>query len=324
MLIYKEAGALLFGTRLKRLSENFLSDLLKIYQGENIQFEIAWFPVFYLLDKDHEVTISGIAGSLDITHSGASQIVTSLKKKGFVQISQVSKDKRIKTVSLTTKGRKKISAIKPIWRAVQESIDDIVDSGGKRNRILCLVDELEEIMAQVNLVELVQKRLSLQKFLEQIDIVEYQDTFHDSFMALVLRWISENPETLPEEVNWVNHTRREVIEQGNAVIYMAAHLGEVISACVATIDSKKHCSTLTSIFERSRVSDNITRVLLDKVTRELEKRNIKKITTTVDISRSDILTILQEKMFKLMDIEKGMARGNTCIRLSRQLGKETT
>ena len=51
MSIYKKTGVLLFGTRLKRLSDKFLSDLSKIYKDEDIRFEAGWFPVFYLLDS---------------------------------------------------------------------------------------------------------------------------------------------------------------------------------------------------------------------------------------------------------------------------------
>jgi len=83
MSIYENAGTLFLGTRLKRLSDQFLSDLSKIYQGAGICLTAG--SGFYLLDTREDVTISLIAKQLEITHSGASQMVTSLKKRGLLR-----------------------------------------------------------------------------------------------------------------------------------------------------------------------------------------------------------------------------------------------
>lgn len=332
MSIYKKTGALLFGTRLKRLSDKFFTDLSEIYKEENISFEASWFPVFYLLDSHHEVTISCIARQLEITHPGASQMVTSLKKKGFVQISKVCEDKRIKTVTLTTRGMEILAEIKPIWHALQESMvamDDRVDSSGPSSKILRLLDDLEEGMAGIDLVGLVQKKLRLNQFLEKIDIIEYTDEFHEPFMALVLDWISENPEAMPENINWINHTRQEVFESRNTIVFLAVHQGQLISACVATLDLKKnpkkdskknpenHDSELLLMVDKSRISDNIIQVLLDKMGHELEKRKVVCITTKIDINNSGLLKKFQNNKFKLMGIKKNGDGNNACMLLSR-------
>jgi DNA-binding MarR family transcriptional regulator len=328
MSIYKKTGALLFGTRLKRLSEKFFSDLSEIYKEEDINFETSWFPVFYLLDSQHEITISYIARQLEITHSGASQMVTSLKKKGFVQISQVCEDKRIKTVTLTLQGEKKLAEIKPIWHALQESMVDIndgVDPGGPF-KIFGLLDDLEERVSSINLVGLVQKKLRLNQFLEKIEILEYTDELHELFMALVLGWISENPEAMPENINWINHTRQAVLENQDTVVFLAVHKGVIIGACVATMnpkkdpenhDSESFLSELTLMIDKIRVSDNIVQVLLDKMVHELKKRRVTRIITKIDINNSGLLKRFQKNKFKLMEIKKNGSGKNVCMRLSR-------
>lgn len=338
MSVYKKTGALFLGTRLKRLSDKFFTDLSEIYKAENISFEISWFPVFYLLDSQHEVTISYIARQLEITHSGASQMVTSLKKKGLVQISKVCEDKRIKTVTLTAQGRGKLAQIKPIWNALQESMVDMdrVDPDGPK--ILGLLDDLEEGMAGINLVGLVQKKLSLNQFLEKIEIIEYTDEFHESFMALVLGWISENPEAMPENINWINHTRQAVLENQDTVVFLAVHKGVMIGACVANMnpgkDPENHDSEsflselsrseltrseLTLMVDKIRGSDNIVQVLLGKMVHELEKRRVTCINSKIDINNSGLLKRFQKNKFKLMEIKKNGSGKNTCMRLSRIL-----
>ncbi len=319
MSIYKKTGALLFGTRLKRLSDQFLSDLSVIYRNADIHFEATWFPVFYLLDTRQEVTISSIARLLEITHSGASQMVTSLKKKGFVQISQVCADKRLKTVSFTAKGEEKLKEIKPVWYALQETMDVMVSSKGDHSRILDLLEVLEEDMARINLVETVEKRLQFNQFLEEIEVIPYREEMHDLFMSLVLKWLSENPDTVPRDIGWINHTQQEVITTENTLIFMAVHPGEILSACVATLDSLNSCAELSLIFEQSRVSNHLIQVLLDKVICALEGRGVAMVTTKASLVQSNMLKILQKNDFKLMKIGKNSVQDNTCTHLSRNL-----
>ena len=63
----------------------------------------------------NNVTISAIAKPLEITHSGASQMVTSLNKKGVVEISQVREGKHLKTFAFTARGEEKLKGIKQVW-----------------------------------------------------------------------------------------------------------------------------------------------------------------------------------------------------------------
>jgi len=46
MNIYADAGLLILGTRMKRISDRFLSEVSKIYKERKIGFEPVWFPVF--------------------------------------------------------------------------------------------------------------------------------------------------------------------------------------------------------------------------------------------------------------------------------------
>ena len=317
MSIYENAGTLFLGTRLKRLSDQFLSDLSKIYQGAGICFEPSWFPVFYLLDTREDVTISLIAKQLEITHSGASQMVTSLKRKGFVEITQVCEDKRLKTVTFTPRGREKLKEIKPVWAALQESMVDLLTPGGERSRVIGLLEELEEDMARMNLVAVVQQRLLFNQFLAEIDIVAYTEMLHEPFMALVFNWIAENPHTIPRDVSWMNETCLTVSRPGTPFIYMAVHRGEVVSACVATLDPLVNGVELSLAFDNARFSIPLIQALLDKMCNDLEKKNVGLATIRTDITHSALLKILQKNGFKLTKVEKKDAQNKTCMGLSR-------
>jgi DNA-binding MarR family transcriptional regulator len=307
MSLYKRTGALLFGTRLKRLSDKFFTDLSKIYRDQDIRFEASWFPVFYLLSSQKEVTISQIASELEITHPGASQIVTFLKKKGFVQIAQNKEDKRVKKVILTKSGKEKLHEIRPVWKALLETMNELPGIEGKPSNVLELLEELEKEMFRIDLVDLVEKKLQFDRFLEKIQIVPYTEAYHDALMSLALSWMAENPGTLPENVDWINRIHKAVYETQTHMILLAVHLERIIGACVAAIDSDTKTARLILIFEEIQISDHIIQVLLDKTGFELAEKDISEITADVETANSNLLKLFQKNNFKLREIENGSA-----------------
>jgi len=66
MNFYQQLGFLVFGSRLKRLSDTFINDINKVYKSYNIQFDASWFPVFYILSQKEEVSIKEISDDLNV------------------------------------------------------------------------------------------------------------------------------------------------------------------------------------------------------------------------------------------------------------------
>ena len=64
MTFYRQTGELIFGTRLKRLSDRFLMDVARIYKTLDIPFVIGWFPLFYLLNEQGTLSVTEIAREL--------------------------------------------------------------------------------------------------------------------------------------------------------------------------------------------------------------------------------------------------------------------
>ncbi|MCG8530291.1 MAG: MarR family winged helix-turn-helix transcriptional regulator [Desulfovibrionales bacterium] len=316
MSIHKNAGALLLGTRLKRLSDKFLCDLSKIYRNRDIRFEAGWFPVFYLLDTQEKVTISCLSKQLEITHSGASQMVATLKKKGFIQLNQIQEDKRMKTVCLTPKGREKLDEIKPIWTAIQESLEDIIPPGEDQPRVLQLLGELESAMAHLNFVDLVENKLAENHSMEEVRIGPYGEDQDEALKALVLNWLSESPESMPEDMDWLNHPQG-VLKEKRSALFTAGQGKSLIGACAVT--QREKSAELTLIFHKKQTSEAIFQALLDNAYQALRIQGIKKVETRVEVGHLGLLKILQTHGFKLMGIEKTMTQKSNCARLSKDL-----
>src|SRR3954466_7040072 len=113
MNFYQSLGFLVFGSRLKRLSDAFLNDVSQVYKFHNISFDASWFPVFYILSQKTEVSIKEISGELNVSHSAISQLVSNLQQKGLIKSVISTKDARHKAVTFTSKGERLLQKIKP-------------------------------------------------------------------------------------------------------------------------------------------------------------------------------------------------------------------
>ena len=160
MNFYQSLGFLVFGSRLKRLSDVFINDVNNIYNKHRIPFDASWFPVFYILSTKKQITIREISEELNISHSAASQLISGLQQKGLLTSVQSKTDGRKKAVSLTVKGEKLLLKIKPIWYALEQAMEQLATEGKESKKILKSLEEIEKNLNQktiLNRVELLMK-----------------------------------------------------------------------------------------------------------------------------------------------------------------------
>lgn len=159
MNFYQTVGYLFFGTRLKRLSEFYISDVNKIYQKHKINFDASWFPVFYILSRDKEVSIRKISNELYISHSAASQMVSSLQEKGFVRSKVSKEDARHKVVTFTAKGEKMLEKVKPVWDTLNKVMEDVIAESPASKKLLQSLSSFENSLLEQGLYARVEKEL---------------------------------------------------------------------------------------------------------------------------------------------------------------------
>ena len=159
MNFYQSLGYLFFGTRLKRLSEHFLNDVNKIYKNHKISFDASWFPVFYLLPEHGEVSIRQISNELRISHSAASQMVSSLQQKGFIKSTVSKTDARHKAVTFTAKGQKLLQKVQPVWFALQKAMDELSGENAQSKKLLTALTVMENNLQEKGVFDRVQDKM---------------------------------------------------------------------------------------------------------------------------------------------------------------------
>jgi len=151
MNLYQSLGYLVLGSRLRRMSETFLSEINRIYQNEGIEFDANWFPVFYLLSKNNSLSIKELSEQTEVSHPAASQLITNLKNRKLVESTVSADDGRRQMVQFTDKGRELLKQILPVWDAISASMNELEASDGKIAEILPAISALEDSFRAYNL-----------------------------------------------------------------------------------------------------------------------------------------------------------------------------
>ncbi len=162
MNLYQNLGYLVLGSRLRRLSESFLSEINRAYQNLGIDFDASWFPVFYLLSKNDALSIKELSEQTEVSHPAASQLITNLKNKNLVTSVTCTDDGRRQLVTLTDKGRTLLADVLPVWDAVLAAMTELVASEEQSSKLLPAIGALENIFKQNSLSDKIADHLSIE------------------------------------------------------------------------------------------------------------------------------------------------------------------
>jgi DNA-binding MarR family transcriptional regulator len=147
------------GSRLRRLSESFLSEINRAYQNEGIDFDASWFPVFYLLSKNDALSIKELSEQTEVSHPAASQLITNLKNRNLVTSATCVDDGRRQLVTLTDKGRDLLAQILPVWDAILAAMDELIANEPQCNDLLPAVGAMEKLFKQHSLAKQIASKL---------------------------------------------------------------------------------------------------------------------------------------------------------------------
>jgi DNA-binding MarR family transcriptional regulator len=130
MDLLEELGAFAFASRLKRLSDRLKAEATTIYHHQGVDFNDSWFQVGFMLSRTDKMGITEIARALGISRPAVSQMAGEMAKKHLITIQPDPKDGRRRLLSLTDYGREAVETLKPVWDAVGESTDGLIESTG--------------------------------------------------------------------------------------------------------------------------------------------------------------------------------------------------
>lgn len=159
MDFYQSLGYLVIGSRMRRLSDYLIAEINKVYQEEEMGFDASWFPLFFILGQEQEVSIRQLADRIQVSHSAVSQLVSNLKKKGLVQSNTATGDARVQMIRFTPKGVCMLEKIKPVWEGLTRVMENLECSHPEAASVLTGITAMESAFEDKNLKDRIQGEL---------------------------------------------------------------------------------------------------------------------------------------------------------------------
>ena len=143
----RERGYLTLGSRLKRLGERFQGEVQELARAEGIDLPAGLFPTVGALAEAGSLTIGELALSLGISQPGATRNVNKLGRLGLVESVRGGTDRRIRTVTLSDRGRRLVLATEhDLWPRVEQTVAEICS--GLDGPLLDVLSGIEQALDQ--------------------------------------------------------------------------------------------------------------------------------------------------------------------------------
>ncbi len=223
----RELGLLALGSRLRRLSDRFMTAVQEIYRVEQVDFEPRWFPCLRLLADEGPKTVGEAAHALGVSHASVSQCAKAMQKRGLLVFGRDARDDRRRVLSLSDDGRNLVDRLCPLWEDLQDAVREIANEGGVD--ILTALDGVEHALDHKGLEERVADRRR-ERQMGEVEILEFRPELKDCFRTLNLEWIERyySVEPADREILW--NPERAVLASGGQ-IFFARLDGEVVGTC---------------------------------------------------------------------------------------------
>ncbi|HEQ98973.1 MAG TPA: GNAT family N-acetyltransferase [candidate division Zixibacteria bacterium] len=224
MDLIQQLGAMAFASRLKRLSERLHKDVSRVYDRHSVDFEARWFPVLYALKERSSQPVTTLASSLRLTHPAINQIAGDMEKQGYVTSSRDKKDERKRLLRLTSRGRKLIKDLEPIWRIIESETGKLLKTSG--GNILKSMDKIESALDKKDMYERVMEKLK-NLYFKKIKIVEYKPQYKKYFKKLNYEWLKEYFRVEAPDEKILSDPNKYVIKPGGFILF-ARYKGKIV------------------------------------------------------------------------------------------------
>jgi DNA-binding MarR family transcriptional regulator len=227
MDFYNKTGKMALGSRLRHLSEQMTEQAAAIYDLYEVDLQPKWFPVFYSLSANGEMSITDLAREIGHTHPSVSQIVREMAAKGYVLERKGTEDGRKNFVLLSAAGNR-------LREKMQPQIDDVTTAIGKaiketHHDLWKAIGEWELLLEQKSLLQRVREEKKIRES-RQVMIVEFESRYQSAFRQLNEEWITKYFRMEDSDYKALDHPIEYIIDRGG-FIFMALYKDEPVGTC---------------------------------------------------------------------------------------------
>ncbi len=273
MTYLDELGSLAIASRLKNLTEKLAREMLDVYREVEVDFEPRWFTFVHLLQSRGPQPITRIARELDQSHPAANQVANALEKKGLVRSRQDKGDRRKRIVELTSAGQALLVQLEPVWAAVRQAVDDLLE------------ESAPDFLDHIRLLERrLEARSSKERILERLreiegsscEIIPFSREFAPFFRSLNEEWLQRHFRIEAEDEAVLSDPENRIIAKGGTVVFIRKGSGIIGTGALLRLDDNT-CELTKMAVTPSCRGRKLGRRLLDHLIGEARRMNFKRM-----------------------------------------------
>ena len=247
--VIKRLGEIAIGSRLKRLSDLFMSDISSIYKNQQIDFEPRWLALSFYLNEKKSASILELASVLRFSHPAVIQLVNQMTKKKLVETFKDQVDKRKTMVRLTEAGEFQFNSMQSLFSEIENSIKEIINSSGYD--VLHVIESLEKALDEQNLQKLSMAKAK-KRLLDSIEVLRFSSKYKELFKSLNYEWLEKYFKVEPEDEKLLSNPEKFIIDMGGE-IFFAKDNENIVGTCAAVkIDKKTYELAKMAVTEKSQ------------------------------------------------------------------------
>lgn len=231
MQFINDLGLVALGSRLKALSDQLYTLADEVYLQRGLGVQGRWFPVLRVLHDHGPQTIGEVAGNIGQSHSAVSQLATKLIKLDWLQALEDPQDRRCRRLALTEQARSVIRLAKPIWRAIEQTLETRTKAVGID--VLATLSAFESIVDE-SLVDQINESCD-EIMAKQVTVVPFAVELRAHFYSLNEEWLRSFFYLEEIDHRILSNPETEILEPGGAIFF--AKLGDaVVGTCALIVE----------------------------------------------------------------------------------------
>lgn len=241
----QQFGSLSLGSRLRRLSDRLVADVVAIYQAQGIPLHPTFFPLFNLLHSEGPMSVTGASELLGVSHPAVSKIARNMLAQGWLSKTPDPADERRQLLALTVQSEQLLVEIRPIWAAIKSHLDQL--QAKQQQPLLAALTEFESLVDKAGFVQPVLDQLTQRKGLEGFAVVPWRAELRGYFDALNRDWLVRyfNGELTEHDHQALENPEGYYLARGG-YIWFATSQDQVVG-CVALARHSAQCYEISKM-----------------------------------------------------------------------------
>ncbi|MCG8413368.1 MAG: bifunctional helix-turn-helix transcriptional regulator/GNAT family N-acetyltransferase, partial [Pseudomonadales bacterium] len=225
--MYRQAGPLALGSRLRQLGEALAEEAARVNQLYQTGLDPKWFPVFFMLRSGQCLSISTLADAIGHSHASVSKIAKEMVAAGLLENIKLPGDARVNQVCLSESAKE----ILPAFEQQNEDAEVVVEGmlAQCSDNLWQAINEFEGLLEKQSFHDRVRQRF-MEREQGKIAIVDASKAHFRAFKELNYDWIQKYFDVEDSDRKMLEAPQEYVLDKGGAIL-MADYEERSIGTC---------------------------------------------------------------------------------------------